>query len=72
LVLSTSNSSIANLAIYSANVTNRVITPTQITLTAAAGPMHVNVTFFNPVEVHFEPFYSFTFHLHALSSQEIG
>ena len=34
-----------------ANVTNRVMTPTQITLIAQAGPMQVNVSFFNPVEV---------------------
>ena len=40
------------------NVTNRVITPTQITLTVEAGPMQVNVTFFNPVEVLFESYKS--------------
>ena len=54
------------------NVTNRVITPTQITLTAEAGPMQVNVTFFNPVEVLFESYKLLNVHLHVLSSLEIG
>ena len=44
--------------LYPTNVTNRVITPTQITLTVEAGPMQVNVTFFNPVEVLFESYKS--------------
>jgi len=57
---------------YPTNVTNRVITPTQITLTVEAGPMQVNVTFFNPVEVLFESYKSLNVHLHVLSSLEIG
>ena len=39
------------LNVSDANITNRVTTPTQIILTAQAGPMQVNVTFLNPVEV---------------------
>ena len=58
--------------LYPTNVTNRVITPTQITLTVEAGPMQVNVTFFNPVEVLFESYKSLNVHLHVLSSLEIG
>jgi len=58
--------------LYPTNVTNRVITPTQITLTVEAGPMQVNVTFLNPVEVLFESYKSLNIHLHVLSSLEIG
>jgi len=58
--------------LYPTNVTNRVITPTQTTLTVGAGPMQVNVTFFNPVEVLFELYKSLNVHLHVLSSLEIG
>ena len=39
----------------SANITNRIISPTQIITVATAGPMQVNVTFLNPVEVRFQP-----------------
>ena len=39
----------------SANITDRVISPTQIITVATAGPMQVNVTFLNPVEVRFQP-----------------
>ena len=60
------------LLLYPTNVTNRVITPTQITLTVEAGPMQVNVTFFNPVEVLFESHRSLNIHLHVVSSPEIG
>jgi hypothetical protein len=35
-----------------ASITNTVVTPTQTILSAAAGPMQVNVTIFNPVEVY--------------------
>ena len=33
------------------NVTNTVITPTQTVVAAQAGPMQVNLTFLNPIEV---------------------
>ena len=39
----------------SANITNRVISPTRIITVATAGPMQVNLTFLNPVEVRFQP-----------------
>ena len=44
--------------VSNANITNRVVTPTQTTLTAQAGPMQVNVTFLNPVEVRLKFFNS--------------
>jgi len=37
----------------SANITNTVVMPTQTILTAEAGPIQVNLTFINPVEVRF-------------------
>ena len=37
------------------NLTNIVVTPSQIVLTAQAGPMQVNLTFLNPIEVRFHP-----------------
>jgi hypothetical protein len=37
--------------VLSANITNRVVTPTQTITITIAGPMQVNVTFLNPVEV---------------------
>ena len=60
------------LNVSEANVTNRVMTPTQITLTAEAGPMQVNVTFFNPVEVHPKFFNSLYPDSLSLFSQGIG
>ena len=38
-------------AVLSANITNRVVTPTQIRTVTIAGSVQVNVTFLNPVEV---------------------
>ena len=35
----------------SVNSTNVVVTPTQTVVTAQAGPMQVNLTFLNPIEV---------------------
>jgi hypothetical protein len=35
------------------NVTNIVVTPTQTMVAAQAGPMQVNLTFLNPIEVIF-------------------
>jgi Domain of unknown function (DUF5127) len=55
-----------------ANVTNRVVTPTQITLIAQAGPMQVNVSFLNPVEVHSKLSNSLDLDSLSLFSQGIG
>ena len=37
------------------NFTNVVVTPTQTVIVAQAGPMQVNLTFLNPIEVRFHP-----------------
>jgi hypothetical protein len=47
------------------------MTPTQTVVTAQAGPMQVNLTFLNPIEVRFHS--SFTFqclHAHHLKPQD--
>lgn len=36
------------------NLTNTVISPTQTQLTVEAGPMQINLTFLNPIEVRTE------------------
>ena len=48
------------------------MTPTQITLTTQAGPMQVNMSFFNPVEVRSNFFNSLNFYSLILFSQGIG
>jgi len=53
LVLRDLNNSTEYRGIPSANITNTVVMPTQTILTAEAGPMQVNLTFMNPVEVRF-------------------
>jgi hypothetical protein len=60
------------LNVSDANVTNTVITPTQITLTAQAGPMQVNMSFFNPVEVRSDFVNSLNLYSPILFSQGIG
>ena len=35
------------------NLTNVVVTPTQTMVVAQAGPMQVNLTFLNPIEVRY-------------------
>ena len=44
----------------SANITNRVLSPTQIIITTIAGPMQVNITNLNSVEVRFYPSNTFS------------
>ncbi len=58
--------------ISDAGVTNRVMTPTQVTLTAQAGPMQINVSFLNPVEVRSTFFNSLNLDSLTLFSQGIG
>ena len=43
----------SNLNNGTVNLTNIVMTPTQTVVTARAGPMQVNLTFLNPIEVRF-------------------
>jgi hypothetical protein len=44
------------------NVTNMVVTPTQTVISAQAGPMQVDLTFINPIEVCLEPSTPFRAH----------
>ena len=44
---------VANLYNGTVNFTSIAITPTQTAVTAQAGPMQVNLTFLNPIEVRF-------------------
>src|ERR1700741_903185 len=55
-----------------ANITNTVVTPTQTVLSTTAGPMEVNLTFLNPVEVHLNGLILLNPTLTSLLSQEIG
>jgi hypothetical protein len=77
-VYPTGNSSAGNLtSLLSTNfslasVENTVVTPTQIILTAVAGPMQVNLTILNPIEVDFDSPNPFNSHLRTHLSQEIG
>jgi hypothetical protein len=42
------------------NFTNIVVTPTQTVIAAQAGPMQVNLTFLNPIEVRFHSSVTFS------------
>ena len=44
---------VGNLYNFTVNSTSITITPTQTVVTAQAGPMQVNLTFLNPIEVRF-------------------
>jgi len=54
------------------NITYRVVTPTQITLIAQTGPMQVNVSFLNLVEVHPKFFNPLNLDSLSVFSQGIG
>jgi len=77
-VYPTGNSSAGNLTsllmtnFSLASVKNTVVTPTQVILIAVAGPMQVNLTILNPIEVDFDSPNSFNSHLRTHLSQEIG
>src|SRR6266851_5758109 len=75
-VYPTGNSSAGSLLlptkIFLASVKNTVVTPTQVILIAVAGPMQVNLTILNPIEVYFDSLDSFNSHLRTHLSQEIG
>ena len=46
-----------------ASVKNTVVTPTQVILIAEAGPMQVNLTILNPIEVYLDSHNSSNSHL---------
>ena len=55
-----------------ANFTSIAITPTQTVVSARAGPMQVNLTFLNPIEVCFHSFLTFNVHIRIILSPKIG
>ena len=61
-----------NLHNGTVNTTNIVITPTQTVVTAQAGPMQVNLTFLNPIEVRFHYFLMFNVYIRTILSPKIG
>ena len=78
-VYPTGNSSAGNLTslllptnFSLASVKNTVVTPTQVILIAVAGPMQVNLTILNPIEVYFDSPNSSNSYLRTHLSQEIG
>jgi hypothetical protein len=53
------------------NLTNVVVTPTQTMFAARAGPMQVNLTFLNPIEVCLHSSVTFSFlHMHHLKPRD--
>jgi hypothetical protein len=54
------------------NFTSITITPTQTVLIAQAGPMQVNLTFLNPIEVRFHFSVTFYVHMRTILSPKIG
>jgi hypothetical protein len=48
------------------------MTPTQTVVTAQAGPMMVNLTFLNPIEVRFHSFVTFDIYIRIILSPKIG
>jgi hypothetical protein len=60
-----------NLYNDTVNFTSIAITPTQTVASARAGPMQVNLTFLNPIEVRFSLFFYFqSLHTHHLKPQD--
>jgi hypothetical protein len=48
------------------NLTNIVVTPTQTVVSAQAGPMQVNLTFLNPIEVRFHSSITFNVYIRVI------
>jgi hypothetical protein len=61
-----------NLYNGTVNFTSIAITPTQTAVTARAGPMQVNLTFLNPIEVRCHSSVTFNDYIHIILSPEIG
>jgi len=61
-----------NLHNGTVNLTNTVMTPTQTVVTAQAGPMQVNLTFLNPIEVRFHSSVTFNVYIRIILSPKIG
>jgi hypothetical protein len=54
------------------NLTSIAVTPTQTVVAAQAGPMQVNLTFLNPIEVRFHLSITFDVYMRIIQSPEIG
>ena len=54
------------------NLTSHIITPTQTVVTGQAGPMQVNLTFLNPIEVRIHPIVTFNVYIRIILSPKIG
>jgi hypothetical protein len=54
------------------NLTSHTVTPTQTVVTGQAGPMQVNLTFLNPIEVRFHSIVTFNVHIRIILSPKIG
>jgi hypothetical protein len=54
------------------NLTSYTVTPTQTVVTGQAGPMQVNLTFLNPIEVRFHSIFTFNVHIRITLSLKIG
>ena len=61
-----------NLYNGTVNFTSIAITPTQTAVTARAGPMQVNLTFLNPIEVRIHVSITFYVYIRIILSPEIG
>ena len=57
---------------FTVNSTSIAITPTQTVVTARAGPMQVNLTFLNPIEVRFHSSVTFNVYIRIILSPKIG
>jgi hypothetical protein len=55
-----------NLYNGTVNFTSIAITPTQTVVTAQAGPMQVNLTFLNPIEVRFRSSVTFNVYMRII------
>jgi hypothetical protein len=65
-------SNIDNYTVVTAESTNTVLTPTQTILAARAGPMQVNLTFLNPIEVRIHSSVTSDVYICITSSPETG
>ena len=54
------------------NLTSYTVTPTRTVVSGQAGPMQVNLTFLNPIEVRFHSNVTFNVHIRFILSLEIG
>jgi hypothetical protein len=54
------------------NLTSHTVTPTQTVVTGQAGPMQVNLTFLNPIEVRSHAVVTFNAHIRIILSPKIG